>query len=222
MKNKQGNVAMIVVIVVVVAITAGAVGWMFAKRMQVPAPQVAVVQPAQTKNIQPINVTQPESQTPPVEQATTPAVNAKDEISWQPYTNVKNDFGFEYPGGWIINEKFSTKGYADGIIVKVGGPVNKDTPPFALSVTIIGVVYPNASDAFTSQVEPDLRAGVNHNVTNIKLNGNDAISFTDSGMYNTKNIVLSGRNNILVLSYLAEKENDPTIQKMLSTFKLIK
>jgi len=45
MKNKKGNVAVIAVIIVIVAITAGVVGWRFAKKSQVPAPQVAVTQP---------------------------------------------------------------------------------------------------------------------------------------------------------------------------------
>lgn len=39
MKNKRGNVAMIVIIIVIVVITAGIVGWMFAKKMQVPVIQ---------------------------------------------------------------------------------------------------------------------------------------------------------------------------------------
>lgn len=42
MKNKKGNVAVFAIIVVVVAITAGIIGWMFAKKSQLTTQQQAV------------------------------------------------------------------------------------------------------------------------------------------------------------------------------------
>ena len=50
MKNKQGNVAVVAVIIIIVAITAGVVGWMFAKKSQAPAPQIATTQSAVDSN----------------------------------------------------------------------------------------------------------------------------------------------------------------------------
>jgi hypothetical protein len=46
MKNKKGNVAVIALIIVIVAITAGAIGWIFAKKAQEPSQKAVVTQPA--------------------------------------------------------------------------------------------------------------------------------------------------------------------------------
>lgn len=67
MKNKQGYVAVIALIIVIVAITAGVVGWMFAKKSQAPVQQAAATQPTA-----PVAQTQPASQ-PIQQQATQPA-----------------------------------------------------------------------------------------------------------------------------------------------------
>ena len=71
MKNKKGNVAVITIIVVIVAITAGVVGWLLAKNSQAPAPQsIAVQQPATTTPV--TQQTQPAvQQTAPTSQSTT-------------------------------------------------------------------------------------------------------------------------------------------------------
>ena len=45
-KNKKGNVAIIAVIIVIVAITAGVIGYLFAKKTQTPAAVPVVTQPA--------------------------------------------------------------------------------------------------------------------------------------------------------------------------------
>ncbi len=65
MKNKQGNVAVIALIVVIVAITASVITWLIATRTQAPAPQVAVSQP-----------TAPVAQMQPVAKPTTPTTQA--------------------------------------------------------------------------------------------------------------------------------------------------
>lgn len=142
-------------------------------------------------------------------------------ILWQAYMNPKNDFGFQYPGGWKIREKYNTLGYADGIVVEVGGPATEETPAFALSVTILPIVYTDVRKAYDEQVAPNLRQDIDHQPAEINFNKYPAISFTDRGIYDTSNIVLAGRNNTLVLSYLSEKQNDPVIQKMLSSFILV-
>lgn len=145
-----------------------------------------------------------------------------DDILWQAYMNPKNDFGFQYPGGWKIKEKFNTLGYADGIVVEVGGPVTEATPPFVLSVTILPVVYTDVREAYDEQVAPDLRHDVDPQSAETDFHGYPTISFKDKGIFDTHNLVLAGRNNVLVLSSLSEKQNDPIIQKMLSTFILVK
>lgn len=52
MKNKRGNIAVIVIIIVIVAITAGVVGWMFAKKTQAPAQQTTASQSEPISQIQ--------------------------------------------------------------------------------------------------------------------------------------------------------------------------
>lgn len=47
MKNKKGNVAIIAIIIAIVAINAGVIGWLLASRNQVPVQQMAATQPGQ-------------------------------------------------------------------------------------------------------------------------------------------------------------------------------
>jgi hypothetical protein len=89
MKNKKGNVAMIVLIVVIVAITAGAVGWMFAKKAQLSQPQVAITQP-----IAPVAKTQPVP--------TQPAPVSESGVL-QTYQNDEYGLKFQYPQDWKID-----------------------------------------------------------------------------------------------------------------------
>ena len=83
MKNKKGNVAVIAIIIVIVAITAGIVGYLFAKKTQ--APVVAPV------------VTPPAVQTPVVQPTTQPITPVDETANWQTYTNAKYGIEFKYP-----------------------------------------------------------------------------------------------------------------------------
>lgn len=56
MKNKKGNVAIIAIIIMIVAITAGVVGYLFAKKTQAPVAAPVVTQPV---SITQVPVTQP-------------------------------------------------------------------------------------------------------------------------------------------------------------------
>lgn len=97
MKNKKGNVAVITVIVVIVAITAGVVGWMFAKKSQAPAPQ--------------INAIQPTAQTTPVAQNQIATEQIRPTVkSGYKLVDVKNPaipFSFEVPEKWLIETRNS-------------------------------------------------------------------------------------------------------------------
>jgi lipopolysaccharide export LptBFGC system permease protein LptF len=70
MKNKKGNVAVIAIIIVIVAITAGVIGWMFAKKSQV---SVQEIKPA------------------------TQLVSDNETANWQKYGNRELGFEFKYP-----------------------------------------------------------------------------------------------------------------------------
>ena len=51
MKNKKGNIVVITVIIIIVAITAGVIGWLFAKKSQMPIQQNITQKPATTSTI---------------------------------------------------------------------------------------------------------------------------------------------------------------------------
>jgi hypothetical protein len=85
MKNKRGNVAVITIIIVIVAITAGAIGWMFATKSQAPVQQAAVIQPISVEKTQPI--TQSES--------------VNETADWQTYANANLGFSIKYPVSYI-------------------------------------------------------------------------------------------------------------------------
>jgi len=82
MKNKKGNVAVIAIIIVIVAITAGALGWMFAKK---------------TGNLQPAtnnNQAQPAGEVQVIDET----------VDWQTYD--KHLVSLKYPQNWNLEEHF--------------------------------------------------------------------------------------------------------------------
>lgn len=106
MKNKKGNVAVIAIIIVVVAITAGVIGWLLSNRNQTPVQQAAVTQPAPVKSV---------TQTP----ATQPVAVAQPTANLQTYTNAKVGFQFSYDASSSFNASkmkinTSTLGSNDG------------------------------------------------------------------------------------------------------------
>jgi hypothetical protein len=99
MKNKQGNVAVIAIIIVIVAITSGAIGWLFAKITQAPTTQTAAIQSAIPDT--PIAQTQPAGQsstqtTQPVAQP----IPTDKAATWQTYTNTQYSFTLQIPADW--------------------------------------------------------------------------------------------------------------------------
>jgi hypothetical protein len=86
MKNKKGNVAVIALIVVIVIITAGVVGWMFAKKQQISTPQAMMSQPGT-----PVAQTQPTT------------LSADKAVGLQTYQNDEYGFKFQYPQDWTID-----------------------------------------------------------------------------------------------------------------------
>ena len=140
------------------------------------------------------------------------------DIVWKKYTNSKNDFGFQYPEDWIISEQYDKNGYANGIIAS-----SKENPAVKISVTIYGIVYKTPKEAFKyiQDITP-LKKGIDYKVRDGKLGKNNAVWYFDSQGTGTNNIVVNGRNNVLVVSFPANVETDPIIGKMLATFTLVK
>lgn len=125
MKNKQGNAAVIVFIVVIVAITAGAIGWMFAKKTEAPAAQVTTAQPTV-----PATQTQPKVVQPTAAQQASSTAQTDETVNWQTYTNAKYGVEFKYPVGYetVVDDNagspsFSVKNPAkDEVRVSGDGP----------------------------------------------------------------------------------------------------
>jgi hypothetical protein len=83
-QNKKGNIAVTTIIIVIVAITAGIIGWMFAKKSQAP-------------------ISQPTIQ--PITQETasgTKAIEKIDTSNWELYQNIKFGYEIKYPDDWEI------------------------------------------------------------------------------------------------------------------------
>ena len=167
MKNKKGNVAVIAIIIVIVAITAGVVGWLVARKSQAPVvnqpavqpiTQTPVVQPAQQSTAAPVGQKQTEEE----QKTQTIAKENKDALAipadWKTYTNTKFNFEFKYPSDATVVERTGT-----GIFVLLKGQVIKQTgnyifnlsPPFKNGNTL--EVYKNAwlegdSGTFTNEI----------------------------------------------------------------------
>ncbi|HBP00767.1 MAG TPA: hypothetical protein DD454_00925 [Candidatus Moranbacteria bacterium] len=84
MKTKKGNVAVIALIVAVVAVSAGVIGYMFAKKTQ--APEI---------------VKDPAGPPSPKTELAQPADETAD---WQTYRNEEYGFEFKYPINWMLSE----------------------------------------------------------------------------------------------------------------------
>ena len=84
MKSKQGNVAVIALIVGIIAITASVIFWLIASKMQIPAPQAVT-----TQLITPVVKKQP---APAPQPAAQPA-SIDETVNWKMYSDTK--YGFE-------------------------------------------------------------------------------------------------------------------------------
>src|SRR6185369_6461120 len=92
MKNKQGNIAVIALIIVIVAITAGAVGYLFANKTQTPVAQPVAVRQSES-------VAKTQQPAAPIIQ---PSTLVDETANLQTYTNSENGFSFKNPVSWTV------------------------------------------------------------------------------------------------------------------------
>ena len=88
---------MIAIIIAIVAIIAGIVGWLIAKKSQAPTLQTVATQPSI-----------PVAQTQPTTPVTQPAP-ADETARWQTYSDTRNGFEVKYPNGYVTllhNDKY--------------------------------------------------------------------------------------------------------------------
>lgn len=120
MKNKKGNVAVTVILIVIVAITAGIIGWMFAKKSQVPAPISIKSQKTQPQAIQQKNET----------------------ADWKIYTSSTFNFSVSLPKDWkavypndgtlydLSNDTFNNERPEYGLLAGVSSPDKEEGMTF--------------------------------------------------------------------------------------------
>jgi len=111
-QTQKGNTALVAVIVIVVAIAAGAIGWILARNSQTPVQQTATTQPTTPKSTIP---TQPVAQTP-IAQPTTDKTTG-----WNTYTNKRYGYTISYPKNWFVDTT-----YSEDAITQRGDPSNAD------------------------------------------------------------------------------------------------
>lgn len=134
MKNKKGNIAIISVIVAVAAITAGIVGWMLAKKSQVPVQQTTITQP-------PTPAAQTQPTAPVAEPKTEPVV----QLSEQPNTAEFNKYFSEISLGKMpIGSKQISP--PDNVPTKTNVFSNK-TDQFCVAMTMIKTIPVNVAAA---------------------------------------------------------------------------
>ena len=113
MKNKQGNVAVIAIIIVIVAITTGVITWLVATKTQAPFQKDVTTQPT------PVVQTQPVAQS--ANPTTQPVVQSAPVSTLNNYVNARGNYSFTCPNNWnclddqAINSIFSPNGPSNNI-----------------------------------------------------------------------------------------------------------
>ena len=102
---------MIAIIIVIVAITAGVIGWLIAKSTQAPIQTAQIVAPQKTA---PVVQTQPTTQTAP---ATTQPAQANEAVNLQTYKNTQFGFQLTLPVGWDNYKSFVNNNPTDKNVV---------------------------------------------------------------------------------------------------------
>jgi len=102
MKNKKGNVAVITIIIVIVAITAGVIGWLIARTTQAPALQPVATQPQQVQTAEPTNAPISALTNTTAATAPAPASQAIQNPAPQPDPKVAIHFTIKDSGGKLL------------------------------------------------------------------------------------------------------------------------
>ena len=214
MKNKKGNVVVIAIIVAIVAITAGVIGFLFAKKIQAPATEPAVTQPVAQKS-----VTQPADET----------------VDWKTYTDNKNGFEIKYPKEWVLEN--TNYDYQNGVGLASAESAKiiakNKSQELAYQYDIAVVVYdsisslPGIKNYSIKNIDEyiqknNVQYGVLHNPAKVTFAGKEAYSFVATGLTDNYTIIAKEGGKIYEMIFFKKSsDSELTIEqkKILSTFK---
>jgi len=214
---QKGNTTLIAIIIVVIAITAGVIGWILAKNSQVPVQQATTItQPpipiAQTQPVAtPAPVVQQQAQTVANEQSASQPLD--ENTSWQTYQNSNIGYSLKFPSDWkylVCDNNIQFMLYSPTTKKEKCGE-----PLFNYALSIIGPGPPpgNINNAATSK--------------KVSINGIDAIKYigTPVGQIGDTYIdmlVLSNGGKTYTLTLDKYTEYGKILDQILSTFKFTK
>lgn len=216
-KNNAKLVIVIAIIVAIVAITAGVIGFLLAKKTQAPATAPVVAQPAaQTSEAK----TASDVQKPVVQPAET-TQSADETTGWKTYTNNRVNYQFEYPASGLTLAIDETIKYPS---TKAGDSKTEDLVQFATDKTSysiqteIGINH----DSIESWIKDTNVSNADGNIslyTKTFIGGK--VAYTSKAglvtyVYNNGNIY-----SIIARSGIAPSndKNDSIYSHLLSTFK---
>ena len=223
MKNKKGNIAVIAIIIVIVAITAGVSSWMFAKKSQIPTPQVVATQPTV-----PVAQTQPAVQPATTQQQVAQPAPTDETANWQTYTNAKYGIEFKYPAGYktIIDENagdpsFSVNNPEKDVRVSGDGPY----PQYAFTISVLHSFIGGDPDKFQTPAEwAKNQKKSDSTLKEETINGiamYAADTATGGGQKLKENYMFVKKGNVYDFYTITYKKSDVG-QKILSTLKFTK
>lgn len=210
MKNKKGNVAIIAIIIVIVAITAGVIGWLLATKNQAPAQQAAA-QPAPVKSV---TQTQPAATQP-----TAPAQSADETADWQTYSNKMFEYSLKVP------KEYAIASLGDNVLSLPNGEHPKDS-----SASISGnyngekiIINLHSEDNYVPN-GGCYQSGDFVKTIILDSNKESICKDLNSGMYGDFYIAIGQKNTVISIAGDKDKtEQTQTIfEKIISTFKFTK
>lgn len=222
MKTQKGNVAVIVLIIVVVAITAGIIGWMLAKKSQVSVPQPEVLTTLRsTKAIQPVEKDQ---------QSVTQPTPVGEAVGWQTYTDTNTEFkfSFEYPKNWLCK---NSDGNSSAFLEKGVGVIcistvrQKEFDADADFNNKVDGLFPDLLIQFVDAktIDEYFNDPLNQKIGNINLSGKPAYEVHIGGMSQNYGVVVESGGKVLELMFLAWEKKDigENEKHIISSFKFI-
>jgi hypothetical protein len=225
MKNKKGNVAVIAIVIVIVAITAGVIGYLFANKKQVPVQQETI------KTVQqPAQATAQTTQIQPVAQPVDETAN------WQTLSDNKMGISFKIPSNWVGNfsDIIGSDKNRSFDALRDGVPFDKNTKLGDYSINMMSDSIDSEVGKNFVQTIKDIKAGkaeksTASQLTTLKL-GVEALKSLSESPYPAPesqkenaviyNFIAGGKYFSVTATYSGNGKSDGVGEKIVSTIKL--